>query len=178
MDFGFIIFSFGLLLSLVIGGVVGSYLARLAFGIPKYSWARWVEVIVYTLVIVLVLMFAIPTKASVEIIVLYFFVGLFASLASRAASTGVGTLSVYVKTWTMEKKERTREEKLMINVARILFSYGLSEEEVKDILVSAGFKKREVEIMLASHHFERGTNPLVKKIVELEEEIERLKSRR
>jgi len=173
-----IAFNFAVLVSLIIGGFLGSYLGSKLFGKPKYGWAVILEILVYAFVIILVFTFSAPTKIAVELVVFYFGVGVFALLLSRAISTGLGFLANKIEEKTGEKAETTREEKLIINVAAILFYYGLSEEKVKETLVSAGFKKSMVENILATRHFEKGVNPLVKRIAELEAEIRRLKSNR
>ncbi len=175
MELSLILFNIGLLISLVFGGILGSYLAQVVFGRPKYGWSKIVEIVVYSVVLILSFTLAIPTKITLELLGIYFLIGLFASLLSRGVSTGLGFLAVYVEETTKEKKERTREEKLIINVARILFYYGLSDEDVLNTLVSAGFDRNLVETILSTHHFERGFNPLIKRIVELENEIKRLK---
>jgi len=163
-------------LCLILGIVLGESIASKAFGRPIKKSLFLVELVIFVAIIMLVSRTIYLMEFDLIILLLINgFIGVISAIASRGVSTGLGIIAKITEERGLSRY--TREERLVINTIELLSKQGVKKEEIKQMLYDAGFSKKMVEHIFKTHKFKTYLNPLVKRIAELEEEIERLKKR-
>ena len=149
------------LLSLLFGILIGEVVTIKIFGRPK-SKIIILDIVVFVLILVLIFNYVSLTELGYIYYALNFVVGLFVIVLLRAIES---TLKL-----TENPKE---EEKIAVNVIRILSRYGVSEEEIKYVLKKAGISSKIVDRM--SEYLEHNVPHYAPKLAKLEADIEEIK---
>jgi len=149
------------LLSLLFGILIGEVVTIKVFGRPKPAIII-VDVIVFVLILVTIFNFVSFTQLGYVYYALNFVVGLFTIVFLRAVES--------VLKLTESPKE---EEKIAVNVVRLLSRYGVSEDEIKDVLKRSGISSRVVDKL--HDYIEPNVPHYAPKLAKLESDIEEIK---
>lgn len=138
-----IILQVALTLSLVFSVVLGESLSTRVFGVLKNSWLYLLDILLFV-VLVVVALNNIGVENPVIALPLYFLSGFLIIISVRGLTTLLGFESA--KSIRRDKKRvEANEEHYIENLIRNLERYNLKVDEIKEVLLNSGFKKKLVE---------------------------------
>ncbi len=149
------------LLSLLFGILIGEVVTLKVFGRPKPKIIM-LDIVVFVLILVLIFNYVSLTELGYVYYALNFVVGLFAIILVRAVES--------VLKLTESPKE---EEKIAVNVVRLLSRYGVSEEEIKNVLKRSGISPKIVDRL--NEYVESNVPHYAPKLAKMEADIEEIK---
>ncbi len=138
-----IILQVALTLSLVFSVVLGESLSTRVFGVLKNSWLYLLDILLFV-VLVVVALNNIGVENPVIALPLYFLSGFLIIISVRGLTTLLGFESA--KSIRRDKKRvEANEEHYIENLIRNLERYNLKVDEIEEVLLNSGFKKKLVE---------------------------------
>ena len=149
------------LLSLLFGILIGEVVTIKVFGRPKPKIII-LDIIVFVLILVIIFNYVSLTELGYIYYALNFVVGLFVIVLLRAIESALKL--------TENPKE---EEKIAVNVIRILSRYGVSEEEIKDVLKRSGISPKIMDRL--NEYVETNVPHYAPKLAKLEADMEEIK---
>lgn len=129
-------------LVLVLSVVLGESLSTKVFGTLKNVWLYLLDITLFVGVLVVVLN-NVSTANIYTAVPVYFASGFLTIVCVRGLTTLLGFGSGRVA----EKRKRSHagEEQYVENIGRNLKRYNLKDDEIKEVLLNSGFKKKVVE---------------------------------
>jgi hypothetical protein len=138
-----IILQVALTLSLVLSVVLGESLSTRVFGVLKNSWLYLLDILLFV-VLVVVALNNIGVENPVIALPLYFLSGFLIIISVRGLTTLLGFESAK-SIRREEKRVEANEEHYIENLIRNLKRYDLKTDEIEEVLLNSGFKKKLVE---------------------------------
>jgi hypothetical protein len=137
-----ILLQMALTLSLVVSAMLGELVSTKVFGTLKSAWLYIIDIILFVVVMVVVLN-SIGVYEALIAVPLYFISGFLTIVSVRGLTTLMGFESA--KLAEKGKISEVREEHYIKNLRRNLERYNMEEDEIEEVLLNSGFKKRLVQ---------------------------------
>ncbi len=158
-----VLFQIASLLSLVFGIVAGEAITYKIFGVPKPKIIL-VDIVLFVILISVIFSFVNFTEFNIVYYIINFLAGFVSIIVVRSIE---GTLGMTETT--------IAQEKLLVNIIRLMIRHGFSEGEISDALKRSGYSPRIVkkyESMLESN-----APQYIPRLMKMEEGIEKILKR-
>ncbi len=155
-----VLFQIFSLLSLVFGIVAGEAITYKIFGVPKPKIIL-VDIVLFVILISIIFSFVNFTEFNIIYYIVNFLAGFIAIIVARSVEGVLGMTETTIA-----------QEKLLVNIVRLMIRHGFSEEEISDALKRSGYSPRIVkkyESMLESN-----APQYIPRIMKIEADIEKI----
>jgi len=155
-----VLFQIFSLLSLVFGIVAGEAITYKIFGVPKPK-VILVDIVLFVILISIIFSFVNFTEFSLTYYIVNFLAGFVSIIVVRSIE---GTLGMTETT--------IAQEKLLVNIIRLMIRHGFSEEEISDALKRSGYSPRIVKKY--ENILESNAPQYIPRVMKMEGDIEKI----